>query len=82
ANDNKKARKIKKWSFSPVVASNKPIVERLDGHESIMAIKDRIWTIHTCDEEILGFKGDLSIVNVWRRLLEENYGHIYGIAID
>ncbi|MCQ4187746.1 hypothetical protein FK515_29695, partial [Klebsiella pneumoniae] len=51
-------------------------------HESIMAIKDRIWTIHTCDEEILGFKGDLSIVNVWRRLLEENYGHIYGIAID
>ncbi|MBD4386277.1 hypothetical protein GUH10_31430, partial [Xanthomonas citri pv. citri] len=39
ANDNKKARKIKKWSFSPVVASNKPIVERLDGHESIMAIK-------------------------------------------
>jgi hypothetical protein len=42
--------------FAPVVASNKPIVERLNGHESIMAIKDRIWTIHTAMKRFQALK--------------------------
>jgi len=81
-NDTQKARKIKKWSFSAIVASNKSIIERLKGHEDFMAIQDRIMSINVSDEEITGNKGDISIVNVWKRLLQENYGHVYGITID
>jgi len=81
-NKTSKARKIKTWNIAAIVVSNKSILERIRGHDDFAAIKDRFMVINTSDEEITGLQGDLAVVNVWKRLLQENYGHVYGLVVD
>lgn len=82
ANKTTTIRKNRPFKLGAIVASNTSIIERIKGHSSFMALKDRFIAIRTDDDEITGFRGDLTIINVWKRLLEENYGHIYGLTVD
>lgn len=76
-NSSSKARPTDTFSLNIIAAANTSILERLKGHPDYAAISSRIFEIDIRDPEITGYQGDLTVINVWKRLLEENYGHVY-----